>query len=189
MGEGQTRLFELTTENKVSIPPAIEIEWSDIPDSVTEQVLFENNSQELSESEAYKKPLAMDFGEAGKSYVMAYWARRKLGGIVDFYVTHLIDTTTSGDVTGGIISFIELDEDGEPTEEGPYVQFNFTKSDYEKRGLALRRLISLNKATKQLFNLPLSSGSFFAPGVENIWQKLEAAHLVEQFEPHYYRFI
>ena len=190
MGEDfnlNSKLFELPADGEVVLPELEEVALEDIPESVIDQIQFEERTQVLSSTRALGKARVLDFGPAGNAYLLTYHAERDVGVFSRFYVVNEIDTTNSGEIMGAGISFLELSDNGQETDV-PCVQYTFTKHEYERQGLALRRLIILNMANKMIFKRPLASGSFVDPGVEQLWQKLEAAGLATKIEEGYYLF-
>jgi hypothetical protein len=190
MGEDvdlNSRLFELPANGNAILPPEESLELNELPEAVIEQVRFEENMQELSTVRQMNKPKVMDFGSAGKAYIVADYCERDIGTFSKFYVVNEIDISTDGNLMGGGLSFLELDENGVETDD-PYVQFSFTKPGYERQGLGLRRLIILNEINKKLFHRNLTSGSFIEPNIEALWQRLEQAGLAEKIEENHYRF-
>lgn len=176
-------LFELPPETKPILPPFIKIGWADLPRQVTNQFEFDNRLQEISSLELARNPQVLDFAEKGRAYVVAFHAKRNADN-VRLNIIHEVDLSQEQIVAGGGTTFLELDEDNKPTHENPYVQFTFTRPDYTRRGLALRRLLILDEANKSIFGRHLESGGFTGEetGAEEVWKKLGAAGLVEHFE-------
>jgi hypothetical protein len=125
----------------------------------------------------------LDFGDAGSAAILAYY-REKYGGLNKSFEVYAADISRNGELMGVGASSLEVDP--VTGQEGvPFVVYTHTERPFLSLGLGLRRLIVLNQANKQLFNLPLHSGAALEPEAEKLWQRLEQEGLTIKEGPRY----
>lgn len=186
-----TKLFELPEAGNY-VPQLQNCRMDDVPRVVHEVIFSQRRTDEVTKATLQRKPQVADFGEAGKTFVLAYHQSKMLEGYpTRDYAVFAVDVSRSDEFMGYGLSLLELDENNQEIGEPPFVQYTLTEGNYRDQGLAVRRLIVLNEANKAMFSQFLHSGTFAENGraAEAAWQQLVNRNLAVKSDDGYYRFI
>ena len=186
------KLFQLPERDNYQLPPLKKCDMENVPREVHEQIYHQRATDEVAKSTLLGSPLNIDFGEAGRVFVLAYHQQKTLDGYPSKdYAVYTVDIGQNGELMGYGLSLLELDAKNQEVSEPPFLRYTYTPNNFRGQGLATRRLIVLNEANKSLFKHFLSSGSSRqgAPAAEGAWQSLVAKGFAVEGENGNYRFI
>ena len=97
-----------------------------------------------------------------------------------FDYLYLFDIGDDDTLAGfGVVSMF-VDTEYEDMKDRPFVDYTRTSEEYRRQGLGRRRLINMNAASQQFFNLPLYSSRVIQDDALRLWQDLEQEGLVIQ---------
>ncbi|HET9721456.1 MAG TPA: hypothetical protein VFP32_00290 [Candidatus Saccharimonadales bacterium] len=190
--EDESMLFEMTGSD-FNIPQFQECVLEEVPQAVRDQISDEAvRLQEVAQPTLLRRPVLLDFGGHGKTYLLAYHQIKQVEG----YETrdkaiYAVDLSENEEVMGYGVSLLDLDDNDQEKDGPPFVQWTSTSQEFAKRGLGVRRLIILNEANKFFFNHLMSSGSFTGdnPAAQLAWERLVRHGMAVKDEDGSYRFI
>ena len=104
----------------------------------------------------------------------------------DDIMTYMLDTRK-----GDNIGYAIMRNSSSYLKDLPYVDYTETEFDFERQGLALRRLKIMNAISRAIYGKPLSSGIEVEPEAEKVWNKLVKEGLVKERKQniHHYVFV
>lgn len=164
-----TESFPNTPESGIS-PDHIEpAEWQAVPEAAHRLL------QEEGVDDSRLRGLARLRHANGDTTLFATY-QGMMDEFIDEVDTLVIDHTLSGEVTGaGVVQFFNRFKGASDMVGYPFVGFTKTNPDMLRRGLAERRLVTMNAFALAMYQQPLRSGAHLAPEIKPLWEKMVAS--------------
>jgi hypothetical protein len=151
-----------------------ELRLNDLPKAVLKY--FEANSRRFILPEKYKpgnfkRLLAVDYTNGDKTYIANQIKIYENDDDAIEDLSYLIDYRGGNNIGHAELRY-NLQSDSEYFKNKPFVGYTATKEEYQRSGLAERRLFLMNALAKTLYDYPICSDTVISAEAKSLWEKL-----------------